>query len=75
MSPDGGRFSWDPEWMRRSAGRASWSNSHDDVKLLTEDRKSKWQMLYCGGSQPVVDALAGIERDFGVKLRVEKFDW
>ena len=34
-----------------------------------------WQMLYCGGSQPVVDALRGIERDFRVQLRTEKFDW
>ena len=34
-----------------------------------------WQMLYCGGSQPVVDALEGIERTYGLRLRVEKFDW
>ena len=32
-------------------------------------------MMYCGGSQPVVDALTGIENDIGITLRVEKFDW
>ena len=34
-----------------------------------------WQMLYCGGSQPVVNALDDIYRKYGIKLRIEKFDW
>lgn len=34
-----------------------------------------WQMLYCGGSQPVLDALKDFKRKFGVGLVVEKFDW
>ena len=36
---------------------------------------ARWQMLYCGGSKPVVDALEAIRDEFGIKLKVEKFDW
>lgn len=32
-------------------------------------------MLYCGGSQPVVNQLKEYERKFGVALEIEKFDW
>ena len=45
------------------------------VERIGQARLATWQMLYCGGSQPVVDALRGIERDFRVQLRTEKFDW
>ena len=38
-------------------------------------RLRTWQMLYCGGAQPVVDALREISKRYGIKLRVEKFDW
>jgi len=31
--------------------------------------------MYCGGSQPVVDALRQIEKRYGIGLSVEKFDW
>eukprot|EP00581_Thalassiosira_minuscula_P014928 CAMPEP_0183730492 /NCGR_PEP_ID=MMETSP0737-20130205/32987_1 /TAXON_ID=385413 /ORGANISM="Thalassiosira miniscula, Strain CCMP1093" /LENGTH=858 /DNA_ID=CAMNT_0025963009 /DNA_START=206 /DNA_END=2782 /DNA_ORIENTATION=- len=34
-----------------------------------------WNMLYCGGSQPVLDQLNALERKFGIGLSVEKFDW
>lgn len=34
-----------------------------------------WQMLYCGGSHPVLDSLKDFKRKFGVGLVVEKFDW
>merc|ERR1711933_347768 len=34
-----------------------------------------WNMLYCGGSQPVVDQLKAFKRKFGIGLSVEKFDW
>jgi len=45
------------------------------VKLVGADRLATWQVLYCGGSQPVVDSLKAVERSYGIKLRVEKFDW
>jgi len=34
-----------------------------------------WNMLYCGGSQPVLDQLKAFKRKFGIALSVEKFDW
>jgi len=34
-----------------------------------------WKILYCGGSQPVVDRLKDFNRKFGIDLSVEKFDW
>jgi len=34
-----------------------------------------WNLLYCGGSQPVVDQLKAFKRKFGIDLSVEKFDW
>jgi hypothetical protein len=34
-----------------------------------------WNMLYCGGSQPVVDQLKAVKHKFGISLSVEKFDW
>ena len=34
-----------------------------------------WQMLYCGGSAPVVNSLNTINKTLGIDLKVEKFDW
>ena len=34
-----------------------------------------WSLLYCGGSQPVVDQLKDFKHKFGIGLSVEKFDW
>ena len=34
-----------------------------------------WSLLYCGGSQPVVDQLMSYKRKYGIDLSVEKFDW
>mmetsp|Transcript_27804 Transcript_27804/g.94895 ORF Transcript_27804/g.94895 Transcript_27804/m.94895 type:complete len:706 (+) Transcript_27804:156-2273(+) len=34
-----------------------------------------WQMLYCGGAQPVVKALRAIAAETGIDLKEEKFDW
>jgi len=42
---------------------------------IGETRLATWQMLYCGGSQPVVDALEKIKKKFEISLKVEKFDW
>lgn len=47
----------------------------DFVESIGAEHLATWQMLYCGGSQPVVDVLVGIQRAYGVKLRTEKFDW
>ena len=35
----------------------------------------RWGMLYCGGAQPVVDALTKIGYNYGIVFRAEKFDW
>jgi len=45
------------------------------VTKIGVQRLATWQMLYCGGSQPVVDALESIQADYGLSLRIEKFDW
>jgi len=34
-----------------------------------------WQMLYCGGSTPVVKSLKEIQLKYDIDLKVEKFDW
>jgi hypothetical protein len=34
-----------------------------------------WSMLYCGGSQPVLDQLKEYKRKHRIALSVEKFDW
>ena len=39
------------------------------------DARDRWEMLYCGGSAPVVKALKDIESKYGISLAVEKFDW
>ena len=44
---------------------------HGDGKFSAQN----WNMLYCGGSQPVLDQLKAFKRKFGVELAVEKFDW
>jgi len=43
----------------------------DKKKFLAKN----WKMLYCGGSQPVLNTLKDLERKFGINLAVEKFDW
>jgi hypothetical protein len=40
-----------------------------------EDVLKKWQLLYCGGSKPVLNSLQHTSLKYGVKLRTEKFDW
>jgi len=45
------------------------------VDFIGAERISTWGMLYCGGSQPVVDALEEVQRNCGIELKVEKFDW
>ena len=45
------------------------------VEAVGTERLATWGMLYCGGSQPVVDALKQIEMLYGIGLAVEKFDW
>ena len=34
-----------------------------------------WTLLYCGGSQPVVDTLQKIANKTGLKFKTERFDW
>ena len=41
----------------------------------SEFAATNWSMLYCGGSQPVVDQLKDYRDKFGIGLSIEKFDW
>ncbi|KAK7239752.1 dual oxidase [Aureococcus anophagefferens] len=43
--------------------------------LVDPERLRTWLILYCGGAQPVVDALTRVSAKTGIKLKVEKFDW
>ena len=36
---------------------------------------SSWQIMYCGGSKPVVSQLKQIRARYAVSLRLESFDW
>lgn len=47
----------------------------DDVAKIGMHRLDKWQILYCGGSQPVVDVLHKVASSYGISFRKEKFDW
>ena len=68
---------------RMSTCRDMFESSSDDKKSESADEfgiKSKfsaknWNMLYCGGSQPVLDQLKDFKHKFGIALSVEKFDW
>ena len=44
---------------------------------LEERRKllACWQIMYCGGSAPVVSKLKQINSRYGVSLKLESFDW
>merc|ERR1719215_103920 len=48
--------------------------SKDFVRNSREIIKT-WQMLYCGGSAPVVNNLKNIHDEYGIDLKIEKFDW
>lgn len=61
-------------------GRASLHQDPDFAEKFVasvggQERLSGWEMLYCGGAQPVVDALKDIKHNYGIALKVEKFDW
>lgn len=62
-------------------GNASAEESAADVvdgKQFMADvgeRLHTWQILYCGGAQPVVDQLQKIHKTYGIAFRKEKFDW
>jgi len=43
--------------------------------LKNEPVLQTWQMLYCGGSNPVVSKLKEISTTYKIDLRIEKFDW
>jgi len=51
------------------------------LKYLRGDAKDRkfaantWSMLYCGGSQPVLEQLKAFRKKSGINLSVEKFDW
>ena len=38
-------------------------------------RLKAWQVLYCGGTQAIVDTLQRFSTEFGVAFKKEKFDW
>lgn len=47
----------------------------DAVAVIPKDRFQTWQMLYCGGAQPVVDALTEVSVKYDIAFKAEKFDW
>eukprot|EP00811_Abedinium_folium_P010511 NODE_19724_length_830_cov_4.974395.p2 GENE.NODE_19724_length_830_cov_4.974395~~NODE_19724_length_830_cov_4.974395.p2 ORF type:complete len:96 (-),score=26.20 NODE_19724_length_830_cov_4.974395:126-413(-) len=51
------------------------AGSIEKCKQLGVDLNSTWEMLYCGGSQPVLDSLETISKKTGIHLSIEKFDW
>jgi len=67
--------------MFESSADVKKSESADEFgikKYLQGDGKffaKNWNMLYCGGSQPVLDQLKDFKHKFGIALSVEKFDW
>ena len=46
---------------------------HGDANKKFQSKN--WSMLYCGGSQPVLDSLKTYKKKYGIELSVEKFDW
>ena len=51
------------------------ANRHFVEAVGGETALKRWGMLYCGGAQPVVDALTKIGHSYGIVFRAEKFDW
>ncbi|CAB9515447.1 NADPH oxidase 4 [Seminavis robusta] len=47
----------------------------DDNNYASKHKLDTWQMLYCGGSAPVVESLEMINKKYGIDLKIEKFDW
>jgi hypothetical protein len=39
------------------------------------EARDRWEMLYCGGSAPMVESLKDIESKYGISLAIERFDW
>ena len=55
-----------------------WKDEFDVKMHLEGDGKfaaKTWNILYCGGSTPVLNQLKTFKRKFGIGLSVEKFDW
>lgn len=40
-----------------------------------QDAVKTWEMLYCGGSAPIVSQLKHISHEYDIDLKIEKFDW
>ena len=47
----------------------------DTTNYASNNKLDTWQMLYCGGSAPVVETLEMINKKYGIDLKIEKFDW
>ena len=45
------------------------------IAKVSKERFGTWQMLYCGGAQPVVDALTEVSHKYDIAFKAEKFDW
>mmetsp|Transcript_19662 Transcript_19662/g.27645 ORF Transcript_19662/g.27645 Transcript_19662/m.27645 type:complete len:732 (+) Transcript_19662:212-2407(+) len=52
-------------------------HKHNFIRSLSSggNKLTNWQMLYCGGSQAVVNILTEISDKFSIGLALEKFDW
>lgn len=70
-----------PQKITKTAKATFSPNAQDEFHEAKEyclqhplDMKT-WQMLYCGGSAPVVSSLKKISSYYQIDLRIEKFDW
>ena len=44
-------------------------------RSVATDILETWCVLYCGGSQKLVDILRGVSSEIGIRFKVEKFNW
>lgn len=56
-------------------GKAICESLQAAIDAVPKDRFETWQMLYCGGAQPVVDALTEVSNKYNIAFKAEKFDW
>ena len=69
--------------LSRGSGFNTGSHERFGTKVKNKDLEASmppevfknWKLLYCGGSQPVVDSLKAISTKTGMKFHAEKFDW
>eukprot|EP00966_Prymnesium_polylepis_P033879 787879-Prymnesium_polylepis.1 len=61
-----------PRVMEQAMSRFT---AKSDATALAKRPEGAWQILYCGGAQPVIEQLEAISERHGIMFRKEKFDW